>query len=165
MPPVAVLDASSSVGEHAMCQEAAMALARALLADAPDDLSLARVEAGVDEHVDLWTPAVHLTSRFDLISALACIDDVITDVAVTFVDAAQSGSAVLLDWLATGRFSRPAFLDDDQLVEPNGAVVRVGGATLVSFTPGERANRIRCYYDRLSIIEQMLALGPGGDRS
>jgi hypothetical protein len=134
-------------------------LARVLLTDGHDDSSLAQLEAAVDENVDLWTPALHTTSRFELVSALGSIDDAITDVTVAVADAAQSGSSVHLAWLASGRFSRPAFLDDDHLIEPTGAVVKVAGATRMSFTVGLRAERISCYYDRLSLVEQMLTPG------
>jgi hypothetical protein len=36
------------------------------------------------------------------------------------------------------------------------------GATSVSFTGDHRADRIRCYYDRLGVIEQMMARHPAG---
>ena len=140
-------------------------LTLALLADRCDGSALARLEAGVDEFVDLWTPALHTTSRCELVSALTTIDDSVTDVAVTFTNALQDGSTALLVWLATGRFSRPAFFDDEHLVEPSGAVIRVAGATSMSFTAGRRADRIRCYYDRLSVIEQMVTLNASGGRS
>lgn len=156
--PTAPLERAASVagdGEHDLVDLAKM-LTLGLLADRCDDSALARLEAGVDEFVDLWTPALHTTSRYELVSALTNIDDAVTDVTVTFTDAFQAGSTALLVWLATGRFSRPAFFDDEQLVEPSGAVIRAAGATSLSFTAGRRADRIRCYYDRLSIIEQMV---------
>lgn len=156
--PTAPLERAASVpgsGERALVEHAET-LTRSLLADRRDDSALARLEADVDEFVDLWTPALHTTSRHELVAALTNIDDSITDVAVMFTEALQAGSTTVLVWLATGRFSRPAFFDDENLVEPSGAVIRVAGATSVSFTAGRRADRIRCYYDRLSIIEQMV---------
>lgn len=156
-PAVAVPDGARSFEDRGRFLDDATMLTRVLLTDGRDDSALARLEAGVDETMDLWTPALHTTSRFELVSALGNIDDVITDVLVTFVDGAHSGSRVLLAWVATGRFTRPAFLDDDHLIEPNGVVVRVPGTTRVSFTAGLRAERISCYYDRPSVLEQMLA--------
>lgn len=156
-PMVAQPDASTGAWEPGRRVDDATTLTRFLLADGRDDQALARLAAGVDEYVDLWTPALHTTSRFELVSALTGIDDAITDVAVTFTEAIQSGSTAVLVWLASGRFSHPAFFDDDHLVEPSGAVIRVAGATSVSFTAGHRADRIRCYYDRLGVVEQMLA--------
>jgi hypothetical protein len=140
--------------------EAAEELTRLLLCsrDADSD-GIARLEAGVDEFVDVWTPVLHTTSRFELVSVLAGLDDSIGDLVVTFSDAVESGSTVFFAWRASGRFVRPAFLDDDHLLEPTGAVIRLAGAISLAFTIGRRAERIRCYYDRLALITQMLAPG------
>jgi hypothetical protein len=162
MPAVAPPDEPARVRALGRCGEDATRLTRALLTDGYDDTALARLEAALDEYVELWTPALHTTSRFELISSLTRIDDAITDIAVTFTEAIESGSSAVLLWLATGRFSRPAFFDDDHLVEPSGAVIRVAGASSVSFTSDHRADRIHCYYDRLGVVEQMLAAKPAG---
>jgi hypothetical protein len=165
--PTTPLERATSVpgaGEHGLVDRAKM-LTLGLLADRCDGSALARLEAGVDELVDLWTPALHTTSRYELVSALTNTDDSVSDVAVTFTDGMQAGSTALLVWLATGRFSRPAFFDDEHLVEPTGAVIRFAGATSVTFTVGCRAERIRCYYDRLSVVEQMVTVRPSGWRT
>lgn len=134
---------------------------RILLGDGEaDDVAIPRLEADVDEYVDVWTPTLHTTTRFELIAALAEIDDVISDVVLTITETVATPSGALMTWQATGRFARPAFFDDDHLLEPNGAVVHVAGATSVSFTAAGRAERIRCYYDRLGLIEQLLAPSP-----
>ncbi len=136
-------------------------LLRILLCDGADDAdAIATLEAGVDEQVDVWTPALHTTSRFELVSALVGHDDAIGDIAVTFTESAQAGSMTFLEWQATGRFVRPAFLDDDHLLEPSGAVIRLAGAASLSFLSGGRADRVRCYYDRLALVEQLLAARP-----
>jgi len=135
----------------------AQTLARVLLCGhRADSNDLAHLEAGVDEYVDVWTPALHTRSRFELVTALADADDAICDVSVRFTDAASAPRSALLAWLATGRFARPVILDDDHLIEPTGGVIRLAGVTTVSFTASRRADRIRCYYDRVSLIEQML---------
>jgi hypothetical protein len=140
----------------------ATALMHTLLADGPDTLALARLEAAVDEHVDVWTPALHTTSRFQLMSSLTRIDDAITDVSVTVTESFGSDSTAALVWLASGRFSRPALLDDDHLLEPSGVVIRAAGTLTVSFTANRRADRIRCFYDRLGIVEQLYAASAAG---
>jgi hypothetical protein len=164
MPTVAMPDGTARDEDADRCINHASALTLALLGDGSNGGALARLEAAVDEQVDLWTPALHTTSRFDLVSTIANIDDAITDVVVTFTDATNARSTTLLAWLATGRFSHPAFLDDDHLIEPSGAVIRVAGVTSVSCTVDHRAERIRCYYDRLGIVEQMMASHPTGER-
>jgi hypothetical protein len=155
-PTVGLPDLSRTARPSGRCSNDALALTEALIAGGRDDAALARLAAAVDEHVDLWTPALHTTSRFELVSTMANIDDAVTDVTVNVTDAVDSGSTAFLVWLATGRFSKPAFFDDDHLIEPNGAVIRVAGTTSVSFTSDHRADRIRLYYDRLSIMAQML---------
>jgi hypothetical protein len=146
--------------DHSGTLEAAEELTLLLLCsrDVGDD-GIARLEAGVDEYVDVWTPALHTTSRFELVSVFAGLDDSIGDLVVTFSEAVESGPTVFLSWRASGRFVRPAFLDDDHLLEPTGAVIRLAGAISLAFTAGRRAERIRCYYDRLALVTQMLAPG------
>jgi len=137
-------------------------LALALLADAGDGgVDLARLEAAVDELVDVWTPALHTRSRHELLRALTDADDAIVDVVVRVTDAVTVDETAMVEWVASGRFVGPALLDDDVLVEPTGAVVRVAGVLTASFR-GPRATRIRCYYDRLVLLEQMLHPGAPG---
>lgn len=131
-------------------------MGHALLATPLTHRELARLEADVDEMVDVWTPGCHLRSRFELTSFLLAGDDAIGELEVDVVETVVTGHTVLLEWVATGRVTGPAFLDDDELIEPTGAVVRVGGVLCVHFGGGERATRVACYYDRLGLIEQML---------
>jgi hypothetical protein len=125
-----------------------------------DEDDLAMLEAEVDERVDVWTPSIRLRSRFELVSALVDADDTIGEIAVAFSEAAVNSSTVLLEWSAIGRFTGPALLDDDELIEPTGAAVRVDGALGLSFSGGHRATEIRCYYDRLALIEQLVPTPP-----
>lgn len=126
-----------------------------------DETAGAALEAAVDEYVDVWTPALHTVTRFELISVMVDLDDAIGQVAVAFTESAATRSVAMLGWQATARFVRPTFLDDDHLLEPTGAVIRVTGATSVSFTAAGRAERIRCYYDRLALVEQLVSPRPG----
>lgn len=136
--------------------DAAQDVTRVLLGswDADEDV-LARLESRLDEHVHLWTPAVHTTTRFELVRLLADLDDAISDVVVDFDDVVEARLHVCLTWTATGRFAQPALIDDDRLVEPTGSLVQVAGATVVTFTEDRRASAIRCYYDRQAIVDQL----------
>lgn len=156
-PPDVALGPFAPQPEANTTVTAARDLTRTLLSDGCDDETLARLDARLDEYVDVWTPALHTSSRFEIVSALSGLDDAIGDVSVTFTESAGTGPTVFLAWRASGWFHRPAFLDDDHLLEPNGAVIRIDGTTSVSFTAALRADRIRCFYDRLTLIEQMLA--------
>lgn len=144
------------VGPDLRRAKAAERLASTLLATSVDDDDLARLEADVDELVQVWTPSMHLHSRFELMSVLVDVDDAIGEIAVSFTATAVTSSSVLLEWMATGRFNGPLFLVDDELVEPTGAVIRAAGVLSLAFDHGQRATRISCYYDRLALIEQVL---------
>ena len=159
VPPPAPVDApASDVGSNG--SEAGLErmrfIARSLLVDGGmEALQLARLEAGVDELVVVWTPSICLRSRVELVAALLQSDDAIRDVAVSFGSGVATRSTAMVEWVASGSFSGPAFLHDDVLVEPTGAVVRVPGAIAASFVSG-RATRITLYFDRLAVLEQMM---------
>lgn len=157
-PPSLVARASTgTVAGGVLSIDVAHQLARTLLsAQGTDELDLARLEAAVDEGVDVWTPAVRLSSRFELISMLTEGDDTIDEIDVVFTDASATERKMFLEWTVTGRFAGPAFTDDDELIEPTGGVLAVGGITRLSFATGVRITRICCYYDRLALLEQML---------
>jgi hypothetical protein len=141
--------------------EVAEGVTRILLGVTPaDEETLGRLEAWVEEHVDVWSPVMHTRSRSELVEVLASLDDAVGDVAVTFTDRLEERSRVLLTWMASGRFIRPAVVDDDRLLEPTGAVLRAVGATSVHVSGGGRVDRVRCYFDRLSVLEQVAAV-PG----
>lgn len=139
-------------------------LANGLIVDgSTDDDGLARLEAALDEFVEVWTPSVHTRSRFEFVSLLAGSDDAIREITVSTGDASVGGSSVLLEWSATGRFAGPLFLDDDRLVEPTGGVIEVAGGFVAAFD-GERAVGLRLYYDQLTLLAQM-GVHPAGARS
>lgn len=156
-PPLVLRSTPSRPANSRWLTDAACRIGTALLGRRDvTERELAQLEADVDEQVEVWTPSMNLHSRFDLVATLTSVDDAIDDFEVAFTESVASPPIVLLEWMATGRFTRPAFLDDDELIEPTGTVIRVGGALSLSFDRGQRATRICCYYDRLALIEQML---------
>lgn len=152
--PVEALRAADS-GAAASNVDRVRFLARALLTSAcSEPFNCAQLEAAVDEVVVLWAPALHLRSRLELVHALVQSDDAIRDVVLTFAGQVATAEIAMVEWMATGRFAGPAFIDDDVLVEPTGAVVHVAGSLSATFRSG-RATRICCYFDRLAVVEQM----------
>ena len=127
-------------------------------------VDIAQLEADVDELVGVWTPTLCARSRFELVAGLWAADDAICDVVVTFADGVTGADSATLEWEATGRFSDPLFLHDDVLVEPSGGIVRAAGVTAAAFR-GARVTRIRCYFDRLALMEQMLEPSRSGPPS
>lgn len=116
---------------------------------------VARVEAGVDENLHVWTPFLSVISRCEFVAALVEGDDAIADVVVDISGDGIAGSCVYLEWRLTGRFVNAGFLNDDVLVEPSGAIVECSGIAIFEFSHGW-ATRIHCSYDALSLLEQLL---------
>ena len=113
------------------------------------------LEASVDEGVVVWSPCVSTCSRTDLVAALLDGDDAITDVSVSILGASEEASTVYVEWLLQGRFNNVGFLNDDVLVEASGGLVEASGVIVVEFH-GSRATHIRCYYDGLGLLEQVV---------
>jgi hypothetical protein len=156
----AVLDALALGDDEAVHRRSVVAqrVSRALLATPATEHDLARLGADVDELVDVWTPACHLRSRFELTSFLTAGDDAIGELQVEVIETVAAGHTVVIEWSASGRFTGPMFLDDDELIEPTGAVVHVDGVLRVHFGDSERVTELVCYYDRLGLVEQLLSL-------
>ncbi len=114
-----------------------------------------RIAARVDETIRCQSPALLTKSRPELISALFAGDDAITDVSVKLSSIALAGASSFVEWEVRGRFTRPAFLDDDLMIEPTGQAVTTTGVMVLTFV-GDRVGDIRCYYDALDLDDQLL---------
>ena len=137
-------------------EEIAEFLAYVLLTDTASVRAVvAELEASVDENVTVWSPCVSTRTRTELVTTLLDGDDAITHVAVSILDSSTSGSTVYVEWRLEGRFDNAGFLNDDVLVEPSGAVVEATGVLVIVFR-NNRASHIRCYYDGLSLLEQVV---------
>ena len=136
--------------------EIAAFLVYALLTDVDSARDVvAELEASVDESVVVWSPCVSTRSRTDLVAALLDGDDAITDVSVSILGASEDESTVYVEWLLEGRFNNVGFLNDDVLVEASGRLVEASGVIVAVFQ-GSRATHIRCYYDGLGLLEQVV---------
>jgi hypothetical protein len=116
---------------------------------------LPELEASVDEEVLVWSPCVCTRSRTALVTALLDGDDAITEVQVSIIGASATESTVHLEWHFEGRFNNCGFLNDDVLIEPSGATVAASGVLVVELRQS-RATHIRCYYDGLGLLEQVV---------
>jgi hypothetical protein len=113
------------------------------------------VESLLADDVVTWSPALHTGSRTALLAALADGDDAVTDVQLTVVGEAVVGTTAYVEWQLCGRFDNAGFVNDDILVEPSCAPVVCPGVLVLTFVRGQVA-LIRCYYDALSLVEQVL---------
>ena len=145
--------------------EVARFLVKTLFADARTvGEVVAKLEAAVDEQVVTWSPALYTTSRTELVAALLDGDDAVTDVEISIDGEGLGGSAVYVLWSLTGRFGNAGVLNDDVLVEPSHAAVESAGVMVVAFK-GSRVVRIDCFYDGVSLLEQVLTGQRSGDDS
>ena len=136
--------------------EIARFLAYVLLTDTPAVAPvIAELAERVAEDVVVWSPCVSTQSKAELVAALLDGDDALTDVVVSILGTSTSDDTVHLEWRLQGRFNNAGFVNDDLLVEPSGALVDATGALVVEFD-GERATHIRCYYDSLGLLEQVI---------
>ena len=141
-------------------EEIAQFLAYVLLTDTASVRAVvAELEASVEENVTVWSPCVSTRTRTELVTTLLEGDDAITHVAVSILDTSTSGSTVYVEWRLEGRFDNAGFLNDDVLVEPSGATVEATGVLVIVFR-NNRASHIRCYYDGLSLLEQVVPYNP-----
>jgi hypothetical protein len=136
--------------------EIARFLAYALLTDVGSVRGvLPELEASVDEGVVVWSPCVSTRSRTELVAALLDGDDAITEVAVSILGASINDTTVYVEWHLQGQFNNAGFLNDDVLVEASGGLVQASGVIVVVFR-NNRATHIRCYYDGLGLLEQVV---------
>lgn len=126
----------------------------------PEAAVIARLEACVDEQVVVWSPSLYAASRMELVSALVDGDDALSDVSVSTGSPLFAGHSVVVEWALVGRFDRAAFLNDDVLIDASGSRVETSGVMILSFF-GSRVGGVRCYYDGLALLEQLLCVRPG----
>ena len=134
-------------------------LTKTLLADAHTvRAAVAELEAALDENVITWSPAMHTTSRTALVSALLDGDDALSDIEISIDREGFGGASIFVLWSFTARFSRPGLLNDDVLIEPSYRSIKSAGVLVTSFRAGaSRAVRIDCFYDGVSLLEQVLS--------
>ena len=158
VPPSETLT-SGAVGPAAgtrldLCQQ----LLRCTLTDEPFEL----VEDWLHADIVVWTPVSYSRGRAELLESLHEFgSDALTEAAVEIVSADIAGTHAYLEWRLAGRFTEPCFIDDDLLVEPTGRLVEAAGVLVVSFDD-EQVASLRCYFDDLGVLEQLVTMGRRG---
>jgi hypothetical protein len=131
-------------------------VARSLLSDRSRIMEAIReLEPVLDEDVVTWTPAWHTDSRDALFAALLGAEDTLAEVRLTLAGSVVEGCTSCVMWQVRARFDNAGFLNDDLLVEPSRGPVECSGVLLLTFE-GDLVVSVRCYYDSLSLLEQML---------
>ncbi len=131
-------------------------VARSLLSDRSVVMEAIRaLKPVLHEDVVTWTPALHTSSRDALFAALLGAEDTLAEVRLTLAESVVEGRTTCVVWQVQARFDQAGFLNDDLLVEPSRGPVQCSGVLLLTFE-GDRVALVRCYYDALSLLEQML---------
>lgn len=142
-------------GDEANRAAVAVRVLDGLLAAPPDEaVALGELLA---PDVDAWSPTMRASSRDELLEVLRGEgrDDTLSDVELSVDRVDDVGSHVYVEWRLTGRFTNPCFIDDDLLIEPTGRPVATSGVLVVGFD-GPLVGELRCYYDDLALLEQLV---------
>jgi ketosteroid isomerase-like protein len=107
------------------------------------------------EDVAGWMPNLVVTSRAELLDAVAGPEDSLTDVDLLIDSIDVIGAKVIAEWRVSAMFTGAFLLDDDILVEPNGHQVVLGGITVAEFCGG-KIQTFRAYFDEVALLEQMM---------
>lgn len=141
------------------CLDTVRFLTRTLLGTAGDAASaVVELEAAVDEQVVTWSPSMYTTSREELVAELLERDDAVDDITVSLTSECLTDGGAFVVWRVSGRFDRPGFLRDDVMIEPSHRRIESAGVLVCSFA-GTQVDRIECYYDALTLLEQVLPPG------
>lgn len=129
---------------------------RTLLGDVEHvDGSLRELAAVFTDDVEVWSPSFHRHGCSDLIAALRDRDDALCRIEVSVTRQLAADQIAFTEWRLQGVFDREGFVDDDVLVEPSHRAVEASGVLVCEFD-GERVRSVRCYYDELGLMEELL---------
>ena len=110
----------------------------------------------VTDDVVGWSPALHVTSREDLLAAFEDREGAFTDVEVTVDKVDVIRDRAIAEWRAAANFTGDLTLSG-ATVPPTGERIYLAGATFSEFN-GQRICSFRHYFDDAAILEQLLGL-------
>jgi ketosteroid isomerase-like protein len=109
----------------------------------------------VTDDVVGWSPNLWVTSRSQLLAALAERDDALSEIELDIRATDQIGDKAIAEWHLAAVHTGPLAIDD-LVIEPTGRRLHLSGATVAEFD-GDRVCAFRSYFDDLAIVEQALA--------
>lgn len=108
------------------------------------------------DDVRVWSPAMNVSSREELVERLRERDDSLSDVTVLVRGLSSGGSTVIAEWRLDAEHTGPLVLDEELSVPATGRHIHIGGATFADFR-GDRISSLRSYFDDMAVVEQLLA--------
>jgi ketosteroid isomerase-like protein len=109
----------------------------------------------VTEDVAGWSPNLVVSSRQELLDALADRDDALSGIELEVRALDELGDKAVAEWHVAADHTGPLVVDDDLVIEATGRRLHVSGATVDEFD-GDRICAFRSYFDDLALVEQAL---------
>jgi hypothetical protein len=121
----------------------------------PDDAGIAELRDLCTGDLTVWTPNMLATGLADLSEQLGYREGAFSDVSIAFDSVGVFGNTGLAEFRLSATFSGPFVVDDEVVLEPNGAQLLLGVAAVADFA-GDRISAVRAYFDDATLLEQML---------
>ena len=104
----------------------------------------------------VWSSPVMTTrSRDELETRLSSRAGGLTNIELSVVHLVPDGDLGVAEWRAAADHVRPFVVPEDTRLDPGGERVTLGGVTVADFD-GARISAIRHYFDKASVLEQLL---------
>ena len=99
-----------------------------------------------------WSPMATVSGLTDLVDLAAGNETTFSNVVIMFRGLDEVGNKAVAEWLIEADHTGPMILGEDAVLEATGRRVRLAGVTVADF----RGEKIRSYFDDLSLIEQIV---------
>lgn len=104
----------------------------------------------------VWSSPVMTTrSRDELETRLSSRAGGLTNIELSFVHLVTDGEVGVAEWRAAADHVRPFVVPEDTRLDPGGERVILTGVTVADFE-GARISAIRHYFDKSTVLEQLL---------
>ena len=104
----------------------------------------------------VWSSPVMTTStRDELETRLSSRAGGLTNIELSFVHLVADGDVGVAEWRAAADHVRPFVVPEDTRLDPGGERVVLCGVTVANFEGG-RISAIRHYFDKATVLEQLL---------
>src|SRR5262245_42554255 len=107
------------------------------------------------DDVSGWSPNMLVSSLGELTEAVGARDESLSNVSILVHGLDAVGNKAYAEYVLSAVFSGP-FPIGDQVIEPNGQEIMLGGAIAADFTD-DKISAFRNYFDDVTLMVQMLA--------
>jgi ketosteroid isomerase-like protein len=133
----------------------AAVLVRAIEAGVAGDSEL--IDELFTSDVEVWTPALSVSSAAALAVEFEDQEAAFTDVEVSVSPLETGGNQACAEWVAAATFSEPLTVDDDGVIEPTGERLSIRGVAIAEFD-GLRICTFRQYWDEAGLLQHLVRL-------